>query len=111
VILSSHLLELIEALATRILILDHGRRVFVGTMAEARATLAPAQGSSLEEIFSPPPAARRRVSASAGRPWRLLLRLKLRGALRKHARRMKTASGLLADAGRSRRLFSSGSRA
>jgi ABC-2 type transport system ATP-binding protein len=51
VILSSHLLELIEALATRILILDHGRRVFVGTMAEARATLAPAQGSSLEEIF------------------------------------------------------------
>ncbi len=51
VILSSHLLELIEALATRILILDHGRRVFVGTMAEARATLAPAHGSSLEEIF------------------------------------------------------------
>jgi ABC-2 type transport system ATP-binding protein len=51
VILSSHLLELIEALATRILILDHGRRVFVGTMAEARASLAPAQGSSLEEIF------------------------------------------------------------
>jgi ABC-2 type transport system ATP-binding protein len=51
VILSSHLLELIEALATRILILDHGRRLFVGTMAEARATLAPAQGSSLEEIF------------------------------------------------------------
>jgi ABC-2 type transport system ATP-binding protein len=52
VILSSHLLELIEALATRILILDRGRAVFVGTLAEARTTLAPAaQGSSLEEIF------------------------------------------------------------
>lgn len=35
------------------------------------------------------------MSASAGPALRLLLRLKLRGALRKHARRMKTASGLL----------------
>lgn len=51
VILSSHLLELIEALAGRILILDRGRRVFVGTMAEARESLAPVEGSSLEEIF------------------------------------------------------------
>ena len=51
VILSSHLLELIEALASRILILDRGRRVFVGTLAEARATLAPEHGTSLEEIF------------------------------------------------------------
>ncbi len=51
VLLSSHLLELIEALADRILILDQGRRVFVGTLDEARATLAPVEGSSLEEIF------------------------------------------------------------
>ena len=51
VILSSHLLELIEALASRLLILDRGRSVFTGTMNEARATLAPAEGSSLEEIF------------------------------------------------------------
>ena len=49
VILSSHLLELIEELAHRILILDRGRRIFLGTLEEARATLAP--GDSLEEIF------------------------------------------------------------
>ena len=30
VILSSHLLELIEALAHRLLIIDHGRKVFMG---------------------------------------------------------------------------------
>jgi ABC-2 type transport system ATP-binding protein len=51
VILSSHLLELIEELAHRLLILDRGRMVFVGTLAEARATLAPREGSTLEEIF------------------------------------------------------------
>ena len=49
VILSSHLLELIEELAHRILILDHGRRIFLGTLEEARESLAP--GDSLEEIF------------------------------------------------------------
>jgi ABC-2 type transport system ATP-binding protein len=48
VILSSHLLDLIEALASRLLIMDRGRAVFSGTLAEARAT----RGSgSLEEIF------------------------------------------------------------
>jgi ABC-2 type transport system ATP-binding protein len=51
VILSSHLLELIEELAHRILILDRGRRVFLGTLDEARATITPGAGSSLEEIF------------------------------------------------------------
>jgi ABC-2 type transport system ATP-binding protein len=51
VILSSHLLVLIEELAHRILILDRGRRVFVGTLAEARSTLSAPEGSSLEEIF------------------------------------------------------------
>ena len=51
VILSSHLLVLIEELAHRILILDRGRRIFVGTMDEARATLSAPAGSSLEEIF------------------------------------------------------------
>jgi ABC-2 type transport system ATP-binding protein len=51
VLLSSHLLELIEALADRILILDRGRRVFLGTLEEARRTLAGPAGSSLEEIF------------------------------------------------------------
>jgi len=51
VLLSSHLLELIEALADRILIMDRGRAVFDGTLEEARAALAPESGSSLEEIF------------------------------------------------------------
>ena len=51
VILSSHLLELIEALADRLLILHEGRALFTGTLEEARAALAPEPGSSLEEIF------------------------------------------------------------
>jgi ABC-2 type transport system ATP-binding protein len=51
VILSSHLLELIEELAHRILILDHGRKVFAGTLAEARTSLRVSEGSSLEEVF------------------------------------------------------------
>jgi ABC-2 type transport system ATP-binding protein len=51
VILSSHLLELIEELAHRILIVDHGRKVFAGTLAEARTSLRASEGSSLEEIF------------------------------------------------------------
>jgi ABC-2 type transport system ATP-binding protein len=51
VILSSHLLALVEELANRILILNRGRRVFIGTIAEARASLAPAESANLEEIF------------------------------------------------------------
>ena len=51
VLLSSHQLELIEALADRILILHRGERVFLGTLAEARATHVGAAGTSLEEIF------------------------------------------------------------
>lgn len=50
VLLSSHQLELIEALADRILILDRGARVFLGTLAEARILTGTA-GTSLEEIF------------------------------------------------------------
>ncbi len=51
VILSSHLLVLIEELATRLLILDRGRRVFDGTLAEARAAFPAHERGSLEEIF------------------------------------------------------------
>lgn len=51
VLLSSHLLELIQELAHRILILDRGRKVFAGTLAEARASIAVDEGSSLEEVF------------------------------------------------------------
>jgi len=50
-ILSSHLLDLIEALASRIMILDRGRKVFSGTLDEARQTILSAEGSSLEAIF------------------------------------------------------------
>jgi ABC-2 type transport system ATP-binding protein len=51
VILSSHQLELIEQLATRLLILDRGRAVFVGTLEEARAAFPAHARGSLEEIF------------------------------------------------------------
>ena len=52
VILSSHLLSLIEELGTDLLILDRGRKIFEGTMEEARTTLAEHAGAStLEEIF------------------------------------------------------------
>lgn len=51
VILSSHLLELVERMAHRILILDRGERIFLGTIEEARATIAPSGGGDLEAIF------------------------------------------------------------
>lgn len=51
VILSSHLLELIQELATRILIVDRGEKVFDGTLQQARETITGTQGGSLEEIF------------------------------------------------------------
>jgi ABC-2 type transport system ATP-binding protein len=51
VILSSHLLVLIEELATRLLILDRGRKVFEGTLDEARARFPEHARGSLEEIF------------------------------------------------------------
>jgi ABC-2 type transport system ATP-binding protein len=51
VILSSHQLELIEQLATRLLILDRGRSVFSGTLEQARAAFPAHARGSLEEIF------------------------------------------------------------
>lgn len=51
VILSSHLLELIDALADRLLIMDHGRGVFCGTPLEARRMLTSSDSGSLEEVF------------------------------------------------------------
>lgn len=51
VILSSHLLELIEELATRLLILARGKKVFEGTLEQARAELAAGEAKSLEELF------------------------------------------------------------
>jgi ABC-2 type transport system ATP-binding protein len=51
VVISSHLLELIEELADRLLIINRGRSVFSGTLAEARGSLAGNESSRLEEIF------------------------------------------------------------
>ena len=52
VIVSSHLLHLVEEICTRIVIIDHGMKVADGTLEElkARPDLA-AAGSSLEQIF------------------------------------------------------------
>ena len=50
-ILSTHLLELIEALADRILIMNRGEKLFGGTLAEARERVFADSGSSLEEVF------------------------------------------------------------
>jgi ABC-2 type transport system ATP-binding protein len=51
VILSSHLLHLVEEICTRLLILQHGRVVAFGTMAEIIAS-RPALGSqNLEDVF------------------------------------------------------------
>jgi ABC-2 type transport system ATP-binding protein len=52
ILLSSHLLHLVEEICTRVVIMDHGRIVADGTFAElaSRADLA-AAGSNLEQIF------------------------------------------------------------
>ncbi len=52
IILSSHLLHLVEEVCTRVIIMDRGRKIADGTVAElaARTDLA-AAGSNLEEIF------------------------------------------------------------
>src|SRR4051794_4227415 len=52
ILLSSHLLHLVEEICTRVIVMDRGRKVADGTFAElaARADLAQA-GSNLEQIF------------------------------------------------------------
>jgi ABC-2 type transport system ATP-binding protein len=52
VVVSSHLLTLVQEICTRVIIMDHGRKIADGTVAElaSRADLAEA-GSSLEQIF------------------------------------------------------------
>ena len=52
IILSSHLLHLVEEICTRILILQNGRKIADGTLAEVTEKFsAPAGDASLEEIF------------------------------------------------------------
>jgi ABC-type multidrug transport system ATPase subunit len=48
VLLSSHQLELVEALATRLLILDHGRVRFDGPLEQG---LAQVSAGSLEDLY------------------------------------------------------------
>lgn len=51
VLLSSHLLHLVEEICTRVLILQRGRMVAIGTIAEILAGRPDLQGKSLEDIF------------------------------------------------------------
>ncbi|MFT6042098.1 MAG: ABC-2 type transport system ATP-binding protein, partial [Gammaproteobacteria bacterium] len=51
VILSSHLLELVQQLADRLLIIDEGKKAFEGTFEEALAGFQIPENSSLEDVF------------------------------------------------------------
>jgi ABC-2 type transport system ATP-binding protein len=51
VLVSSHLLDLVERLCDRILVLHRGRRLALGTLAEIRAEARAHAGESLEEVF------------------------------------------------------------
>ena len=52
IVISSHLLALVEDLCTHLLILHRGKLLFFGKMAEARAAFADISGdASLEEVF------------------------------------------------------------
>ena len=50
VLVSSHLLHLVEEICTRVVIIDRGRKVADGTIGEISVAAA-AEGSSLEQIF------------------------------------------------------------
>src|SRR5271168_328099 len=52
IVVSSHLLSLVEDLCTQLLILNKGRRLFYGSLDEARSQYAGLQGvASLEDVF------------------------------------------------------------
>lgn len=52
VILSSHMLDLVEGLCTRLLILHNGRAVFFGSLEEARAQVEEGEAEArLEDVF------------------------------------------------------------
>jgi ABC-2 type transport system ATP-binding protein len=50
VIVSSHMLHMVEEICTRVVIIDRGRKVADGTIAELSAHAA-SGGSTLEQIF------------------------------------------------------------
>jgi ABC-2 type transport system ATP-binding protein len=51
VVISSHLLGLVEDLCTDLLILHRGRRIYFGPVADARAAIGSDADASLEEVF------------------------------------------------------------
>src|SRR5438477_3065399 len=51
ILVSSHLLHLVEEICTRVLIMDHGKKVADGTVAELASRAEAAAGSNLEQIF------------------------------------------------------------
>src|SRR5262245_28284843 len=51
ILLSSHLLHLVEEVCSRVIIMDRGRKVADGTFAELAAHAEAAAGSNLEQIF------------------------------------------------------------
>ena len=51
ILVSSHLLHLVEEICTRVVIMDRGRKVADGTVAELASQAEAAAGSNLEHIF------------------------------------------------------------
>ena len=51
ILVSSHLLHLVEEICTRVVIMDRGRKVADGTVAELASKAEAAAGSNLEQIF------------------------------------------------------------
>jgi len=51
IVLSTHILEIAQAICDRIAILDHGRIIAEGSMEELRRTAHASSGESLEDIF------------------------------------------------------------
>ena len=70
VIVSSHLLELVEDLCSHLLILHRGKSLFFGSMEEARSAFADVEGGvSLEEAFFRATEGEQAVASDAtGRP-------------------------------------------
>src|SRR5712671_6956576 len=51
ILVSSHLLHLVEEICTRVIIMDRGRKIADGTVAELASHAEAAAGSNLEQIF------------------------------------------------------------